>query len=326
MQIVTFTQREKAELLDHDDATRAPLGPDEVAGPTLVSLISPGTELNGQYLGDRFPAEPGYASVFRVDQLGDEVTDLEPGDVVFCTGPGGIGGHRSRQRCPRQAAIPVPEGLDPAVAAHARLINVTMSTLTSTAARPPARVLITGLGPVGHLGAQLFAACGYEVHAIDPVASRRDLLKAKGIDRVYETAPRDDKSLAGTFKLALECSGHEAGTLDALWMLGRGGECVQVGVPHRPRTDITAHELMHRVFRGFLTYRCGSEWHIPRHPDGIHAGSVFTNLAGALDLLADGRIDVGGLYDVEAPTDPQAVYQRLLQNPGDKLSVVFNWR
>ena len=48
---------------------RRAFGPDlpvevEVAGRTLASLISAGTDLAGQYQGERFPTVPGYASVF----------------------------------------------------------------------------------------------------------------------------------------------------------------------------------------------------------------------------------------------------------------------
>ena len=59
---VTFTAREQAELLPLE-RDETPLGPDEVAGKTLATLISAGTELAGGYLGERFPSRPGYAAV-----------------------------------------------------------------------------------------------------------------------------------------------------------------------------------------------------------------------------------------------------------------------
>ena len=54
------TRREIAELLPSE-----PLGslePEEVRGRTLVSLVSPGTEIQA-YLSDS-PSTPGYAAVF----------------------------------------------------------------------------------------------------------------------------------------------------------------------------------------------------------------------------------------------------------------------
>ena len=57
-QAVAFTAREQAELVTVQ-RNDAPLGPDEVAGPTLATVISSGTELQGAYLGDHFPSYPG---------------------------------------------------------------------------------------------------------------------------------------------------------------------------------------------------------------------------------------------------------------------------
>src|SRR5437867_8202227 len=96
---VTITAREQAELLPAArDAT--PLGPREVAGRTLATLISAGTELAGQYQGSRFPAVPGYDAVFEVEAVGDEVEGLAAGDRAFC-----MGRHRSFQRTEQERAL-----------------------------------------------------------------------------------------------------------------------------------------------------------------------------------------------------------------------------
>lgn len=61
---VTITAKEQAELLEVEVSLND-LGPNEVAGKTLSTLISAGTELNSAYLADdNFPKRPGYASVF----------------------------------------------------------------------------------------------------------------------------------------------------------------------------------------------------------------------------------------------------------------------
>ena len=85
-----------------------------------------------------------------MEAVGSEVRSLRVGDRAFCMGP-----HRSFQRVAAEAAVPLPAGLAPEVAVFCRLMGVTMSTLTTTTARPPELVLVTGLGPVGHLGARI---------------------------------------------------------------------------------------------------------------------------------------------------------------------------
>ena len=79
--------------------------PDEVMGKTIVSVISPGTEL-ARYKEAQYPYEPGYACIFEVEEIGDSVTDISIGDTVFCEGK-----HRSYQRMPETKCHIVPENM-----------------------------------------------------------------------------------------------------------------------------------------------------------------------------------------------------------------------
>lgn len=322
--VVTITAREKAELLELP-ADEKPLAGDELTGRTIVSMISPGTELGMAYLGDKFPGVVGYAAVFRVDKTGADVKDIKPGDVVFCTGPNGVGGHRSVQRVPRIACIPVPDGLAPETAVHARMMCVSMSTLTTTAARPPDKVLVTGLGPVGHLAAQIFQSCGYRVTAVDPVEARRKQAERKGVGRVLPAVPLGEADPLNGFALVVECSSHEQAVLEGCRVVRKRGEVVVVGVPRKRFTEIYAQELLEAVFRGYVTLRSGWEWEIARHPTDFRTGSVFGNLRGAIQWLAEGRVKVEGLYARMHPRDCQRAYQDLLHRRTDALSVVFDW-
>lgn len=320
---VAFTAPRQAELTDAPrDPT--PLGPTEVAGPTLVTLISPGTELaiyQGQHAGGRFPCQAGYAAVFEVDSLGKEVTDIRPGDRVFCMGP-----HQSYQRLPRQDVVPVPEGLSAETAVFARMMGISMTTLRTTAARPPAMVLITGLGLVGHLAAKVFGICGYEVIACDPDESRRDIAARSGIENVLATTPLDDPAVAGKVALVVECSGHEQAVLDACRVVAKRGEVVLVGVPWTRSTGVSAHELLYEVFHRYVVLRSGWEWELPHHPTGFRPGSIFGNFQAALGWLARGRINVDGLYHAASPRDAQRVYQDLLRKSSDRLTTLFDWK
>jgi NADPH:quinone reductase-like Zn-dependent oxidoreductase len=322
--LVMFTAREKAELVERP-ADAKPLAANELRGRTLVSLVSPGTEIGGSYLGKKFPTETGYAAVFEVEEAGAEVKDVKPGDAVFCTGPAGIGGHRSVQRCPREAAIPVPPGLDPAAAVHARLMGVSWSTLTTTVARPPDKVLVLGLGPVGHLAAQVFRGAGYRVMAVEPVDWRRELARSKGIADVRAAVPLDDRAAMDGIALALECSAREEAALAACKSVKKRGEVVLIGVPRERRSDLHAFDLLEAVFKRYVTLRSGWEWEVSRHPADFRTGSVFGNLQGAVAWLAEGRVDVTGLYETMIPSRCQETYQGLMKGDLRTLSVVFDW-
>jgi threonine dehydrogenase-like Zn-dependent dehydrogenase len=316
---ITITAREQAELLPAEPDS-SPLAPREVAGRTVATLVSAGTELAGHYLGSRFPAVPGYAAVFCVETVGSEVTDLAAGDFAFCMGP-----HRSWQRAARERVVPVPAGLPAAKATFARMMSVTMSTLVTTAARPGDRVLVTGLGLVGHLGAQIFQRCGYRVIACDPDPARQEFARRAGIARVSAEVPREDPAVAGRVALVLECSGHEQAAVDGCRVVRKRGEVVQVGAPWRRQTELSAHELLHLVFHRYVVLRSGWEWELPLEPADFRAGSIFGNVAAALDWLVEGRIAVDDLYALRSPQDAQDAYQALLHHRGERLAVVFDW-
>lgn len=316
---VTVTAKEQAELLPTErDPT--PLAPDEVAGRTLVTLISPGTELAANYRGTRFPAVPGYAAVFEVEEVGSEVGDLSAGEHVFC-----MGRHRSFQRRKAEEVLRLPDGLSPETAVFARMMGVTMSTLTTTTARPPATVLVTGLGVVGHLGAQMFQASGYETIACDPVLSRRNAAVKAGIKNVLPAAPLDDPAVAGKVALVLECSGHEQAALGGCKVVEKRGEVVLVGSHWARRTDLSAHELLDAVFQNYVVLRSGWEWEVPRHPTPFRTNSLFGNFRAALHWLAEGRVRVAALYRKVPPREAQQAYQDLLAMRGEHLTAVFDW-
>ncbi len=322
---VRMVAEEQAALVE-EERDPTPLGPREVAGPTIASLVSPGTELacfQGQdaYAGPPgFPRSTGYAAVFRVEAAGAEVTGVRPGDLAFAQT-----NHRSCQRTTADRIVRVPDGLDAARATIARMMGIGMTTLTTTEARPPAVVLVTGLGIVGNCAAQVFRLCGYRVVAVDPSEPRRELARRCGVEDVRPAVPLDDPAVAGRVSLALECSGHEAAVLDGCKAVRRRGEVVLCGVPWIRRTDRTAHELLAEVFHRYVTLRSGWEWEIPPDETAFRSGSRKENFAAALDWLADGRIATDGLFEVRRPQEAPAAYRDLLKGRTDALTVLFDW-
>lgn len=314
-----MTAREQAELvpLERDPS---PLGPREVAGHTLATVISAGTELNAGYLGSDFPCWPGYAAVFGVEEVGAEVARLQTGDRAYC-----MGRHRSFQRVPEENALRVPDGLPPEQAAFARMMGISMSTLITTQARPPQKILVTGLGPVGHLAAQIFASCGYQVIACEPSEVRREIVRRFGIADVRAEVPLDDPAVAGEVALALECAGHEGAVIDACKVIRKRGEVVLIGAPWRQYTERSAYELADAVFHQYAVVRSGWEWEIPLHETEFRTGSIYGNQEAALRWLAEGRIRVEGLYATAPPRDCQRVYESLLHSEWPALAAVFDW-
>jgi threonine dehydrogenase-like Zn-dependent dehydrogenase len=316
---VVVTAVETAECMPCS-VDETPLGPHEVFGSTLATLISAGTELSGGYLGDSFPVYPGYASVFRVERIGSEVSEVEVGDICFTMGP-----HRSYQRADEGSLCKLPSGLSPHKAVFARMMCVSMSTLTTTTARPPQKVLVMGLGAVGHLAARMFQASGYEVIGCDPLKSRRDIAREYGVSSLYDSVPFDDPSIVDHVALVLECSGHEGAALDGCRVVRRRGEVVLVGTPWRRHTDLVAHEIVHAVFHRYVVLRSGWEWELPTEDEPFRVNSILGNIRAAMSWIADGRIDVDNLATLLPPEAAQEVYQSLLYKTAPRLAVVFDW-
>lgn len=314
---VTVTAKENAELLAVQ-RTPPELKADEVAGRTLATVISAGTELAASY--QKAGSVPGYAAVFEVEQVGGEVADLKPGDRVYV-----MGGHRSHQKFQRKSVLPVPKGLAPEIAVFARMMGVSMTTLVTTSARPPAKVAVTGLGLVGHLAAKVFHACGYDVVASDPVESRRKFAIESGIPNVLPSLPIEDPAWKRRVALVVECSGHEQAVLDGCRIARKGGEVACIGAPWARRSDISAHDLHWEVFHNYVTIRSGWEWELPHQETDFGRGSIFGNYAAALQWLAQGRVKVDGIFVKTSPREAQKAYQDLFHKRAERLAVVFDW-
>lgn len=310
----------QAEFVPQPPPEDRPVAADAIAGPAVASAISPGTEIGHAFAGhrpERLPVTPGYAMVFRVERAGAD-SGFAVGDLAFT-----MANHKSWIEVPAANAWKVPAGLDAADAALARLAAVSWSTLVTTAARPPERVAVTGLGIVGHFAAQIFHAAGYRVVAADPVAARRDLLSGLGID-CRDRLPLGDAAWQDQVDQVVECSGHEAAILDACRLVRKGGEVAMVGVPWVKRTDHSAHEVLDLVFHRYVRLRSGWEWEVPRQRSDFRHGSIRENISGALDWLAQGRLRTTGIFRRADPRDPQPVYEELLAQRGC-LTAVFDW-
>lgn len=323
--VILFTAKEQAELAPIERSTE-PLKPDEVAGPTVVSLVSSGTEVVGGYSAhhyefkpDSYPRRSGYAAIFRVEEIGSEVTSVHPGDLVFAAC-----NHRSYQRTREAAVVRVPEGLSPEAAVFARMIKISMPAYVHTRIRPPETVVVTGLGVVGLMAAQLAKVYGYDIIAVDPDERRRETARAHGIPIVLPRVPLDDDSLCKKVGFGIECSGHEQAVLDLCDIVKLRGEVSMVGVPWVAKTEMLAQKVLHSVFYNYVTLTSGWEWLMPKDPE-IH--SVNHHTKQAMEWLKQERIVVAdGAYRRASPEDAQKQYQDILHARMEDLTVLFDWR
>ncbi len=200
-----------------------------------------------------------------------------------------------------------------------------MSTLNTASARPPARVLVTGLGPVGNLAAQVFSRCGYEVTAIDPVEERRALALQFGFVDVRASV-NDGPPLEDEIALHLECSGHEQAVLDGCHCVRKRGEIVLIGTPWKRQTGIFAHELLNRVFKRYVVLRSGWEWEVPLTRTDFLANSRMNNFEAAMRWLANGDLRIDGFAETFHPADAGKIYRAMSERSLPSFCALFDWR
>ncbi|WP_205127091.1 zinc-dependent alcohol dehydrogenase [Paenibacillus ginsengarvi] len=301
-----------------------PARPDEghVLGTTLYSLISPGTELMSGFMAEESEGtrRPGYASVFRVEHTAGESAGLAPGDLALC-----MGRHQSYQHVASSMTVKVPAGVAADLAVLTRLMNVSMTTLMTTSARPGELVFVMGAGPVGLLAALLFQRCGYKVAVCDPDERRLSLARKAGIVTVMTEVPPDGAQWREQAALVLECSGHEAAVLEGCRLVRKRGEVVLIGVPWQRRTELYAHELLSLVFHRYVVLRSGWEWEIPMQAAPFQPHSIMGNLRKGMAWLAEGWLNVDGLVRKVLPRDANAVYNQLAERQIAEPFVVFDW-
>jgi bacteriochlorophyllide a dehydrogenase len=157
-------------------------GPDHAVVRVTHSWISNGTEgsfLRGErVLGDTayrpgdpwpFPLVPGYQKVGVVEWIGDRITDLTVGEVVFCA-MGNVegmymdrGGHISPSVCARSQIWKLPHGPDPVAFSGLVLTQVGYNCGTRSPLDPGDSAVVVGDGMVGNWAAQTLAWRGANV-------------------------------------------------------------------------------------------------------------------------------------------------------------------
>ncbi|MGB8452891.1 MAG: zinc-binding dehydrogenase [Anaerocolumna sp.] len=318
---VRFIAQGKADLIEENFEVKE-LQSHQVFGRTVVSLISSGSERGGymDYSGGAvYPVETGYAVVMEVLKVGKLVTGAVPGDIVFASAP-----HCLYNMVNDDNIVQVLPGLTAEEAVLCRFPAVSMTTLLQTRIKPVEPVIVTGLGIVGLMCAQVFHHCGYTVYGVDPSEGRREVAKMCGLKHLY--AAVKDCPVKGHIGLAVECSGAEQAAVDLLDVLRKGGELSLVGVPWYRGTDTYAHEIFHKIFYGFVTLMSGWEWSIPLHSADFMPGSNYGNYEAGMKWIKDGGIKVADIYETVEPKDCDTVYQAIVNGTCSKTCTIFDWR
>ena len=312
------------------DATT--LGANEILCESIVTAISPGTEL-AAYAGlpplrpgPAYPRVVGYCNVARVLQAGSAVSGIRIGDRVVT-----YSSHRSHFRIPASEVLAVPpDELSSDDAACAYLFHLGYNAVLRADVRPGATVVVIGLGVLGLGTVAVASLAGARVFGISEHRSSRDrcammggsgafsrgelpaLQAAVGAERaavVVSTSNRWED-----WRLALECAGTQ-GTIAVLGFPGRG----------EPAPTFNPFEPVHFYTRQLRIVAVGQS---PEQPDphGFLPFNVRDNMRRILRWMQDGRLRASWLVSGAFPADEiGAAYERLISREGAPLTFLLRW-
>jgi 2-desacetyl-2-hydroxyethyl bacteriochlorophyllide A dehydrogenase len=183
------------------DEQLSPPSRNEVLARTLVSAISPGTELliyKGEWphklpvdatipalAGEfRYPLKYGYAAVARIVEVGSDVPSSWLGRVVFVFAP-----HQTHILTTVEQLVPLPASMAAEDAAFLPNMETALSLVMDGRPMIGERVAVLGQGVVGLLTASLLARFPLErLVTLDRYALRRKLSQELGVDAALDPA------------------------------------------------------------------------------------------------------------------------------------------
>ncbi|MEU6972042.1 alcohol dehydrogenase AdhP [Kitasatospora aureofaciens] len=144
--------------------------------------------------------------------------------------------------------VPVPDGIDPLDAAPLSCAGVTTyKALKVSGARPGTRVLISGIGGLGHLALQYARIFGAETIAVDVTDDKLALARDLGADHVIDARTQDvaaEVQALGGAHAAIALAVSNASFQAAYGALRRGGTLVLVALPAGGRLELPVFDTV----------------------------------------------------------------------------------
>jgi threonine dehydrogenase-like Zn-dependent dehydrogenase len=199
------------------------------------------------------------------------------------------------------------------------------------------RVGVLGLGVIGQLVAQLARAAGAWVIASDPLPTRQQIAQKQGVDQTC--SPDDWAEAARQFTegrgldTVLVCAGtpdNNGPAVTGLEAVRFRGKVVIVGNVRTdwPREILFKKEATVQVSRAAGPGRYDAQYERvgTDMPTDLVPWTEGRNLRCFIDLLAAGRVTVAPLITEIVPVEQTAaVYDRLIEQPGDTMAFVLQF-
>lgn len=265
------------------------------------------------------PLPVGYCNVGTVLEVGPGVTDFEVGDRVISNGP-----HAEVVCVSKNLCAKVPDAVGDEDAVFTVLGAIGLQGIRLAEPTLGESFVVTGLGLIGLLTAQLLRAHGCRVLGIDKDPQRLELARSFGADVVDLSRGEDPVAVAQAFSRGRGVDGvlitastkSNEPIRQAAEMCRQRGRIVLVGVVGMEisRTDFYRKELSFQVSCSYGPGRYDREYEVNGrdYPFGLVRWTEQRNFEAVLDALASGALQTKSLITHRfAQTDAAEAYSVL---------------
>jgi len=306
------------------------------AGNALIkkkySIISTGTELaclSGNESWFKMPRVHGYSCVGEVIKIGENVTNVSPGDTVFC-----YGRHTLYQVLPVSGVfIRVPKEADLKWIPFVRMASIAATALRCSNIELGDYVVVTGQGMVGNMAMQLAKLQGARVIAVDIEDNRLEIAKKCGADLTINSSKQDAAALIKDFTKGLmastliEATGVPSICVSAIEWVAKNGEIIYLGSPRGNfETDVTPFLNRSHLADFHVTVKGAHEWIYPIAKNPFVKHSIERNTEIIIDFILSGKLIIEPLFtEIVTPADCVTIYKNLRDNKDKYMGVIFDW-
>lgn len=263
------------------------------------------------------PIALGYCNVGVALEIGAGVTGFSIGDRVVSNGQ-----HAEVVNVPANLCAKVPDGVAAEDAAFTVISAIALQGIRLAQPTLGEAVVVTGLGLIGMVTAQLLHAHGCRVLGIDYDETKLSLARQFGVEVVNLSAGEDPVAAANRFSrgrgvdavIITAATKSNEPVHQAALMCRKRGRIVLVGTTglELSRADFYEKELSFQVSCSYGPGRYDANYEEKGvdYPVGFVRWTEQRNFEAVLDMLADGRLDVKPLISHRFPiADAQKAYE-----------------
>ncbi|MGP9820458.1 zinc-binding dehydrogenase [Salinarimonas sp. NSM] len=330
MPIARIVRLTAPRTLVWEEVEVAPPAAGAIVASTVASAISPGTEL-AAYTGapplrpgPAYPRLQGYCNVARVVEVGADVRDVRPGDLVLTHQS-----HRSAFACARDAVLArAPGDADAAALSVTYLFHLGLAALQKAGFAPGMRVAVLGLGPLGLGTLAVVEASGGDGYAVSDQPRARERAAAFGARAV---ASREEAEIArllpGGADIVVVTTNGWADWRLALMLARHGGTIAVLGFPGRgqPPADFNPLASEFLYDKQLTIMGCGAviESDPPEHEARF---TLRRNMLWLADRVLSGRLPARAMVSDVLPAQAiETAYARLEAREPDLVTIVLQW-